>query len=238
MPAERFYIDDPLTVESEVILDEVESHHLIHVLRGTTGESVELVNGRGTLAKAKILFCKKKEARLAITSAHFEFPAPAEIILAQAIPRPNRLDFIVEKGTELGMTQLWLFPGIQGERLSLTAHQIERCHQQARSAMKQCGRRYLPTITVKPLLSKWECATPYISLYGSLASDAPKVELSSEDLQKGIVFYIGPESGFAPQEIDILEKRGARGVKLHSHILRTDTAALSALSIISYLQLI
>lgn len=237
MPAERFYVDDPLVQGTEVSLDEVESHHLIHVVRGTVGENVELVNGWGTLAQAKILICQKRKARLVITSSHFESPPQTEIILAQAIPRPTRLDFIVEKGTELGMTQLWLFPGIQGERATLTAHQIERCHQQARSAMKQCGRRYLPTITLKPPLAQWEPNIPHISLFGSLDPEAPKVELPTEALKKGILFYIGPESGFARQEIESLENRGARGVKLHPHILRTDTAALTALSIISYLTL-
>lgn len=231
MPAERFFIPGPLQAHQEVLLEGSEFHHLIHVMRLEAGERAEIVNGQGILAQGVLKRREKKQAVFLIESIAHEEKSPREIILAQALPRINRLDFIIEKGTELNATQFWLFPGQLSERRSLTEHQLERLQSLTVAAMKQCGRLFLPSILVKPTLDKWEnLGLP--SFFGDLRASAPAF-LQVQDANASSLFFVGPESGFTDKEIERLDKLGATGVKLHSNILRTDTAALVALSIMS-----
>lgn len=232
MPVDRFYCAQNLRKDDSIALADQEYHHLAHVTRAKVGDRIEVVNGQGQLAAAEIESLSKKSGSLRILSVE-EFPKPREkIILVQAIPRMNRLDFIIEKGTELGMSELWLFPGEKGERVKLTEQQVERLLLVAISAMKQCGRLYLPPIIVCPPLLKWK-TIPIGSFYGDLKPDAPSflAALSKVGLESAIHCFIGPESGFSEQEIACLMSGGAMGVSLHHNILRTDTAALAALAV-------
>ncbi len=88
-------------------------------MRIQEGEIIELVNGRNELAQAKLIEIEKKRARAEIVSVVKTEPS-RPIILCQALPRPNRLDTIIEKGTELGMTELRLFPGERSEKKNLS----------------------------------------------------------------------------------------------------------------------
>lgn len=205
MPAERFFLDASYSEGLSLYLEGQEFHHLTHVMRGKVGESLELVNGRGELAVAAIQKIEKKQALLHIEKVQRE-PAPSfEVILAQGMPRLNRLDFILEKGTEFGMTQLWLFPAKFSERKTLTDHQLERMRAITIAAMKQCGRLHLPTIALHPPLEKWvQC--PYPSFFGDVSSEAP-VFIDSWKHSKGILFFVGPESGFSEDEEKALRIR-------------------------------
>lgn len=233
MPAERFYVIDDLLLGQDIELEGLEFHHLVNVMRIKIGESVELVNGRGSLASATIKQLEKKRAFLSISEV---FTAPKnshEVILAQAIPRLNRLDNIVEKGTELGMTALWLFPAERSERKELTETQIERLLNLSIAAMKQCGRLYLPAIVTMPPISKWT-SLPYPLYFGDLSPAAPLLIEALGNSQSQCIFCTGPESGFTDDEELFLKKLGAKGVRLHQHILRTDTASLAALALITH----
>lgn len=233
MPAERYYLESPLEKGSSVILQDTEFHHLVHVMRCKVDDQVEIVNGQGTLAHATISSIDKKKAHLHINEIEQEAPPQFQVILAQAIPRINRLDFILEKGTELGMTEIWLFPGALSERKSLTDHQIERLKAITISAMKQCGRLYLPKITLMPAIPNW--ITPELPLFfGDVNPGSPIFQTKWNPKEKGLIFAVGPESGFTTQEIKNLLDKGAAGVTLHRSILRTDTASLAALSLINH----
>jgi len=233
MPAERYFLTADFHNGQSAILEGTEFHHLVNVMRSQAGESVELVNGRGSLAKATIERLEKKKAHLVIDNVFVQEPQKDVVILAQAIPRINRLDFILEKGTELGMTHVWLFPGDRSERKNFTESQLERLPNICISAMKQCGRLYVPEISLKPVLSKW--TKPEHSLYfGDVHPEAPLLENVMKGPRRGIIFCVGPESGFSDQEENVLRSLGGTGVKLHHNILRTDTAAVAALAIITH----
>lgn len=235
MPVERFYTPSPLTPEENVVLEGTEFHHLARVTRVRPGETVELVNGKGCLAQCQVIRLEKMAAILKVQNS-VQFPSPSQkIILAQAIPRMNRLDFIIEKGTELGMSAIWLFPGKLSERKGLTDHQCERLHSAAVSAMKQCGRLYVPEIILQPGIQDWKQLDPHtVMLFGDLEPTAPFL-INALDKNENVIICIGPESGFTSDEIQKLRLLHAKGVKLHDNILRTDTAAILALSIITHL---
>ena len=225
MPSNRFYIDADLKAET-LSLDGEEFHHLVRVMRMQENDTVEVVNGRGMLATATIQNIGKAEATLRVSSLHTAKKS-REIILAQAIPRMNHLEWIIEKGTELGATAFWLFPGELSEKNTLSPNQEERLKALSIAAMKQCGSLFLPAIIVKPSLSQWT-PIPGSLIYGDTRENAPKIPHALKD---PVVIFIGPEKGFAQKEIEILEHRlKALGVKLHDNILRTETAAITALA--------
>ena len=229
MPAERYYIDIPLISDQEVTLPYPESHHLVKVMRTPTGKTVELINGHNQLAQATVLTAHKK-IQLQITSVTTQDSPPHKIILCQALPRLNRLETIVEKGTELGMTALWLFPGDLSEKRELTDNQFQRVKTIAISAIKQCGRLDLPEIILKPPLSKWD-PLPFPAYFGDTDPEAPRF-FDQWKKSSDVCFFIGSESGFSKKELTHLQHLKAQGVRLHPNILRTDTAPLVALTII------
>ncbi len=237
MPAERYFIDHPLKAHEQQELKGPEFHHLAHVMRTRKGEIVELVNGKGALATATVQDILKEKAILKIDDVLQEPERPNRLILAQAMPKPNRLDFILEKGTELGVDCFWLFPGQTSAKKEFYPHQIERARTLTIAAMKQCGRLTLPEVIFQPAIQEWSCLTHVSAFFGDLKPDAPLFETAWKKLHSPsypLVFITGPESGFTQQEIQLLRDQGATGVKLHSNILRTDTASIMALSLLSH----
>lgn len=223
MPDNRYYLDDPLEQSSQVSLEDDEWHHLSRVMRAKIGDEVELVNGRGRLAIASLT----EKNLLEIRQTREEPPPARTLILAQALPLPNHLEWIIEKGTELGASAFWLFPGDRSEKKGLSDNQKRRLHLLTLAALKQCGRLYLPPILEKPPLSKWE------AVQGAFFGD-PRSTTAPTSLPKEGVFtlFIGPEAGFSPKEEELLRHQfNATGVRFNPHILRAETAAICALSI-------
>ena len=238
MPAERYFIEETLVPGSSYKMTGSEFHHLAHVMRTKKGETIEVVNGRGLLADAVVEHFGKDHANLVIHGClKDEGMHPPRLILAQAIPKPNRLDFILEKGTELGVDQFCLFPGHGSVKKEIFPHQIERMRHLTIAAMKQCGRLDLPTLEFKPPLGEWSFAQEFLLYFGDVEPKAPPFEALMQeicDAKVPVLFFTGPESGFNDAEVDALKRLGAKGVKLHNNILRTDTASLVALSLISH----
>ncbi len=240
MPHNRYYIDSPLEMGISLNLEGEECHHLTRVLRARAGELVELVNGKGSLATAKIVQLNKKDAELAVIRVDEMQSSSFPLILAQAMPRMHHLEWIIEKGTELNVTTFWLFPGHLSEKESLSDTQMTRLKHLAISAMKQCGRLDLPEIKILPPLLKW---TPQEGtlFFGDTENAAPYLwDLKiSRPLQAPAILCIGPEKGFDSREkIFLREKLSGLGVRLHPNILRAETAPLVGLSLLQpFLQL-
>ncbi len=233
MPVDRYFLDSPLVAGTTVSLSDTEFHHMVHVARLQVGQEVELVNGCGFLARSLLQEVQKKKAFLTIRSLEQQ-PKPIHpLILAQALPRLNRLDTILEKVTELGATDIWLFPATLSERKSLTEHQIQRLQAILIAALKQCGRLWLPKLEFKPALKEWS-KLDYPCFFGDVNQEAPPlVQAVTKD--KGALILIGPESGLSEAEEAHLRSLNFQGVKLSANILRTDTAAILAVGLISQL---
>jgi 16S rRNA (uracil1498-N3)-methyltransferase len=236
MPAERYYFSDLLESGQNIAIKDQEFHHLVHVMRTQKNDVVEVVNGIGQLAQAIVLAIEKKQAVLSVSSVYTEQHPSKQIILAQGIPRQNRLELIIEKSIELGVTEIWLFPAAKSEKKDFSENQLERLNTLAVAAMKQCGRLFLPKFLQMPTLKKWtqhECLPIF---FGDTNPDAlPFLDLW-KTLQpfQGAIFCIGPESGFTTEELAVLQKLKAVGTKLHPNILRTETAAITAVALMSH----
>lgn len=247
MPHDRFFVDTIFQKHDQVKLKEEVRH--LKVMRIRDGEEIELVNGKNQLAISR--YHSPNIAKI----LHVEsFPKPFPLILCQALPRLSRLDTIVEKCTELGMTELWLFPGVLSEKKHLTPSQLERLRHITIASLKQCGRFDLPKIEIKPPLLEWK-EVPHPAYFGDLSPSAPSFfssfevknlsfglspsdsealeneeKITKTQVKKEMCFFVGPEAGFAEVEEIHLKKMGAKGVKLHPWILRADTAPIVVLS--------
>lgn len=231
MPHDRFFLDAPLELATEVQLEDEEMRHLL-VMRPKLEEEIELVNGKGTLAKGVITSIQKRIITLEIKERIQEEQDPFSLIIAQGIPRASRLDTILEKGTELGLSEIWLFAGERSEKTTFSNQQNERMQKILIAAMKQSGRLYLPKIELHPPISKWT-TLPEASFYGAFKENTlPFMSAWQKAAPKNAaLFLVGPESGLSPKEEAHLDKLHAMPVSLHKNILRTDTAPLAALTL-------
>lgn len=234
MPKERFYIPQELEINQQVKLEGPECHHLATVMRATAGDSIELINGLGVLCQAKIIDIQKKHVSLVVDTLQ-KIGRQPELIVIQALPKVNRLDYVIEKGTELGASAFWLFPGQRSEKKELSKNQFERLQHLAIAAMKQCGGLYLPEIKILPPLLKWT-PTSFPLYFGSLDSSAPLLMnlLEKRNSLENAGFCVGPEGGLTDDEHAHLQLLGGMGVKLHPNILRTETAAIAGLVLLSH----
>ncbi len=228
MPHDRFFIDQPFTSGQTLSLEAEELRHL-YVMRLRSGEMIELVNGRNQLAEATIESLSKTSAQVKIRNLSKTAEPKLKVILAQALPRLPRLEWLMEKAVELNISEFWLFPSAHSEKNSLTTTQLARLKSIAISALKQSGRLDLPEIHLFPSLDK--LPQPNGSLFfGDLRPTAPsflEIWKKTPKLSQPMVFFVGPEKGFTEKELLFLEKeKKAQGVHLHANVLRVETAAI------------
>jgi 16S rRNA (uracil1498-N3)-methyltransferase len=236
MPKQRFFLPTTFTLGTSIEVQGEELHHLTRVMRNEIGDSVELINGKGDLAEGTITKILPKMAWMEISALTQEKPKNYSITLLQAIPKKNHLDFILEKGTELGVDHFYLIASQHSEKNSFTPPQMERMEHLLISATKQCGRLYLPSIQIFSSLQKLS-SIPQKCFFGDLRKEAPSFisQLEICPLVGSFGFFIGPEKGFSLEELAYLENPyQAKGVSLHKNVLRTETAAIAALAILSH----
>lgn len=229
MPAERFFLEEDLAQPTLCFKNE-ELHHLKKVMRIREKEEIECINGKGDLARVLIEEIQKKEAWGTVIQHSYTPPSHNQLVLIQGIPRLNRLDTLIEKTTELGVTEIWLFPAERSEKKELSNQQQTRARHLSIAAIKQSGRLHLPTIHIQPPIKKWQ-APPFPFYFGDFSPSAPHLLSLPAQQQVGVV--IGPESGLSPQELAHLKELQGQGVRLHQNTLRTDTAGIFAVGCLS-----
>ncbi|MEM7174458.1 MAG: RsmE family RNA methyltransferase [Chlamydiota bacterium] len=232
MPANRYYLSTPLIAGENHLLDSDEFHHLVHVMRKKAGDLIELVNGRGDLATAEVNTIEPKAAHITVKTVTQAKPALPPLTLIQALLPLPQLKLIVQKATELGAAQIFLFPSAQSEKKTLSSVQLTRLIQTTIAALKQCGRLDLPLLSFLPTLDHLSLTTQLL-LFGDLRQKAPLLHTVSA--VKSCAMIIGPEKGLTQREMTLLEtKHCARGVKLHPYTLRAETAAIAALACLAH----
>ena len=229
MPINRFYINAPLIEGETISLEETEHHHLSHVMKLSENEEIELINGQGVLSIGKIVQIKKRNTSiLMISSKKTSAPTPS-ISLAIPLMRPSKLEWIIEKGVELGADAFFFFKADHSEKENLSEHQLERLRSISIAACKQSGRLYLPSFEV---LCNLETLFEHDAIY--LFGDTRTSSCHKIPVGKSLIFMSGPEKGFSPQELQLLSQKGI-SFSLSPNILRAETAPIAAISILKYL---
>lgn len=230
MPQDRYFIENPLQKNTKISLEKETLHKLRSVMRKREGEKVELINGKGVLAIGLIEELTSTKGTLSIESYKKGQVTPPSLIAVEPFLKLPALELVIQKGTELGVEQFWLFPAERSEKELASSHQLKRLRAIAISAIEQCGRLDLPEILIQPPLKKIEFGK------GSLFfGDLRKQAFSFQEIAQKISTYpsplfllCGPEKGWSNEELSYLDqKANGVGIKLHGkNTLRAETAAI------------
>jgi 16S rRNA (uracil1498-N3)-methyltransferase len=211
-------------------LEDGEHHHLHRVLRLRTGDPLLLSCGDGRVAEATIEHSSDTETRCRLGTIHEEYnELPVRVTLLQGVlKQPGKVDWLVEKATELGMTD---FIPLATARSIGRGVKSGRLGNIARAATKQCLRGRIPVI--HRLLTLHEAISLLLDarllvFHESAASDAVPEKLAYDD--RPLAIFIGPEGGFDDGEIELLASRGADVLSLGPRRLRSETAGIVALA--------
>ncbi len=242
----RFYLPPEQCQSDRLGLSGGQAHHAADVLRLKPGERVAVLDGAGGEFLCEALAVERKKIHLAVVNVARE-PAPAcRLTLMQAIPKGQIFDAIVQKATELGV---WRIVPVLSERVAIhlegeaAEQKREKWQQTAVEAIKQCGQRWLPRVERPARLAAWMAGGEQfdLTLLGSLQEDRRHAReyFAAFDRERrrrpaSVCIWIGPEGDFAPAEADAIRKAGALPITLGPLVLRSETAAIFALSIINY----
>jgi len=240
----RFYIAPAAWNIDRLTLDPSESHHCLDVLRMKLGDRATVFDGRGHEATVEIASTAKGRVDLKVLH-HSKSPELAcEIILGQAIPKGKNMDLIIEKATELGAATI---VPLLSERTVVRLDADEALDKKnkwqrvAIEAAKQCGRNWLPEVR-KPIALKafFDAGEKFdLMLIGSLQPNAQHIkailrEHPGDKTPRRVLVLVGPEGDFTPAEIALAKGAGCRPITLGPIILRTETAAMYCLSVLSH----
>lgn len=228
----RIYHPLPLSLAAEFALTDEAANHVGRVLRMQAGAALQLFNGDGYNYAATITDVTKKHVLVSVTSKHPNpVESPLHIHLGQGISRGDRMDFAIQKAVELGVTAITpLFTErcgvkLDGERLTKRTEQWQKI---AISACEQSGRSVIPTVHPAVNLDQWLSKTTN-ALRLTLDPRATAT-IKTLPLAQHIQLVIGPEGGFTDAEVTATAAAGFTGITLGPRILRTETAALTAIS--------
>ena len=219
--------------------DEKASHHLSRVLRATVGEVLTVFNGEGGEYEAVITQITKKNVQVDIKQfSARDVESPLQIHLAQGIARGEKMDFIVQKAVELGVTHIIpLITERCNVRLDSEREEKRLQHWQSVviSACEQSGRNRVPQISAPQTLSSW--LTQVQSDYRFVLTPHVQTKLIKEKSRSShpsMMLLIGPEGGLSEQEIALAMKHQFIPLSLGPRILRTETAGIAAISVLQY----
>lgn len=232
----RLFLDPKNISRNKAIINGSNVKYLRDVLRCHPGDEIFLLDGLGKEYKGYILSIGKHriEAELIETSeGHTE--SPLNINLAQAVPKAEKMDLIVQKASELGIKRF--IPILSLRVISRPAQsKIERWRKIAQSAAQQSGRSLIPK--VDDIKGYKDFISQPIEETGLIFWEEEKRRGLKEILRglkgKEITLLIGPEGGFTKEEVRLAIERGFYPLGLGPRILRTETAAITALSILQY----
>jgi 16S rRNA (uracil1498-N3)-methyltransferase len=238
----RFYIPPQAWKPDRLVLDAAESHHALDVLRLEKGDRVTVFNGLGAEITADIAKLTKGAVELRTLQAGNHPALSCQITLGQAIPKGKNMDLIVEKATELGAAAI---APLLSERTVVQAppgeaeRKAEKWQRVAIEAAKQCGQNWVPKVdklrTPKDFFQALERFD--LMLIASLQPGALSIKRVLGELAvrpQKVLILVGPEGDFTPAEVSLALSNGCRPVTLGPIILRTETAAIYCLSVLSH----
>ena len=246
MPDFRAHCTPPTAEPAELTLSPEESHHLVAVNRARPGDTVVAFDGRGTEWICELTGDRKSAAVLKVRFRQKAKPLPYEITLGQALPKGPAMDAIVRKATEIGAAHI---VPLESERTQVhldgdrSDRKIEKWQTAALEAAKQCGNPFLPVIApVQPAAAFMAGARGYdLKLIASLQPGAKSLKgvLSAFQAAHGrapkkVLWLVGPEGDFTPAEMSLAGSSGFEPITLGPLVLRCETAATYALSVLSY----
>ena len=232
----RFYIETELNTGNTVELTESVFHHWVRVLRAKEQEQAIFFNGKGGEYIVTLTQINKKNAFVSVDQFDAaDRTAPFKVTLGQVMSKGDRMDYAIQKATELGVTTIQLLTSERCEmRLKYDRDQKKLDHWQsvAIAACEQCGMNRVPEILAPISLTDWvESDLPESRFVLAPNKDQNNALLNSSP---DLALLIGPEGGLSEAEINIANQNNFRNWCIGDRVLRTETAPVVALSILNY----
>lgn len=231
----RFYCPPPLPLSGSFELPPDAAHHAARVLRLRVGDPAHMFDGLGNERSGIIAeFSGKHVVINGITAVDSGRESPLKVLLAQALTSSEKMDWVIQKSTELGVTEI---QPIDTERsvaklsAERTMKRLEHWHQVAISACEQCGRNVLPKMHAPLDIMEWLQQTKTIpdAKYILLPEGAASLHNQTKPQGK-VVLLIGAEGGFTQAESATALHCGFTPVRLGARVMRTETAAIAGLA--------
>ena len=240
MRVTRIYHAGQLDFGQEIELESQAAIHLIRVLRLHENDHFILFNGDGNEYDATITRIHRNKAWARVNQHEaVTRESNLRIILGQGISKGERMDYTIQKAVELGVSQIipiYTERGISPLNAEREQKRVRHWQGVIASACEQCGRNTIPVIAKPVKLNDW---LPTLSnneaLKLTLAPDADNHLKSISETPDNILLLIGSEGGLSENEIEFAREQGFKGIRLGPRVLRTETAALTAISILQNL---
>ena len=217
-----------------------DAHHLMHVMRAKAGQEVTVVDDEGSVARMEMTAFREDAVTLVLKerlAANTE--SPLELVLAQCLLKADKMDCVVQKAVELGVTEIVPVKShncvVRYDAKKAAARQA-RWQKIAEEAAKQCGRTALTEVTPITDLSsllKENSGTEIVFCYENEDETTVKSCLQAAK-GKRLILLIGPEGGFTLDEAQAVQEAGGKAVTLGPRILRAETAAVAAVTVAQY----
>ncbi len=236
-------MSNPLEVGAVCDLPVGDRRYVRNVLRLRKNDHLILFDGSGFEYQARICEAGADRVAVEILKKDFVEPETCRITLCQALPKSGKMDFIVQKSTELGVVRIVPFHSARSvPRLSVEkgAEKVSRWRKIAVEAARQCGRVAVPRIDSCVDFREMLQSAPPGSMKIIFWEEETRLgirkvlRMSPADAADDMFVAVGPEGGFSKEEVGLAVEAGFRSVSLGRHILRVETAVLAILSIIQY----
>ncbi len=232
-----FYVPSTQINEDIAAITDVEQHHLRNVLRVNLGDKIRIIDGKGGVFIAEIKSINTESTAAKILNREFHERKSPSIILFQTLPKNDKMELILQKTTELGITQI---VPISTER-SLqkpSESRYQRWHRVVISATKQCKRAWLPELCeiqkFQDCLNTFQSFALTLIFWENEKQQHIKKVLRETPKIESIALLVGPEGGFTEKEVNDAIENGCTPVTIGSNILRTETAAIAGITIAAY----
>lgn len=243
MSIRRFMINSRTICDGYASFDGDIYNHMVRVLRLGPADLVQLVDESGTVHNGAINQVSKEWVAVKINTSKTSSckePSAPRITICQALPKGEKIDLILQKGTELGTHEFRLFGGrrsVAKIKANQLADKLERWQRITVEAARQCGRTDPPSVSWYPGAAEAANDTNQelrLMLWEGEKSNTLKSTLANCAKPLSIIVAIGPEGGFDPLEVLQFSQYDFKSVSLGSRILRTETASIAILSILQY----
>lgn len=218
---------EEIQTSSRIVLEDTEAHHVLHVLRMKPGGSLILFDGKGCSVEARITAVTRRDVTCEIFGTRtISTPRSPRLHVAAAPPKADRLRWMVEKLTELGVAE---YRPLQTERTVVTPGEtrLDKLRSTVISACKQCGRSILMNIRELCSLEDMLLQEPQTPVVVAHPGESTNWESITCSVQSDILLLIGPEGGFTSAEMLSLQAREVETISWPGTILRTETAAIT-----------
>jgi 16S rRNA (uracil1498-N3)-methyltransferase len=244
MSSRRFMINSRSIHNGSASLEGELFRHIVRVLRLSAGDHLTLVDEKGSEHDGVIEHVARELVTVNITRTNHEpvqEGAGLKITVCQALPKGEKIDLILQKGTELGVHDFWLFGGsrsVARVREEQRDGKLERWSRIVAEAARQCGRRTVPAVRWYPTAAEAAAAATHdlrLILWEDERTRRLKDTFADASTPGSLIVSIGPEGGFDPLETERFIRHGFQSVSLGSRILRTETAAIAIVAILQYI---